>query len=70
MLLSSIIKREDCRLKYLKVICWEDETFVDPKLIAQAEKKLSFLKVIEWNREDLPDDDDDDDDEEEEEEED
>ena len=52
------------------MICWEDETFVDPKLIAQAEKKLSFLKVIEWNREDLPDDDDDDDDEEEEEEED
>ena len=42
---------------------------MDPKLIAQAEKKLSFLKVIEWNREDLPDDDDDDDDDEEEEEE-
>ena len=58
MLLSSIVKRDNSRLKYLKVICWEDETFVDPKLIAKADKKLSFLKVIEWNREDLPDDDD------------
>jgi len=58
VLLSSIVKRDNSRLKYLKVICWEDETFVDPKLIAQADKKLSFLKVIEWNREDLPDDDD------------
>ena len=58
MLLSSIVKRDNSKLKYLKVICWEDESFVDPQLISKAEKKLSFLKVIEWNREDLHDDDD------------
>ena len=46
LLLNTIVKTSDYRLKHLKIVCWEDEAIFSDQLVVKAERKLQDLSVV------------------------